>query len=287
LPTIPAGDIALTIRDARGRVVRTFSSAVTTPSTLLANVPEYWFAPPAVLTKNLGLNRFAWNLRYPNPKILPFGYFGGLLDFVEYTLADHAIPGHTPRDQPEGPLAVPGEYTVELSAGGATDRKTLIVKADPRIRASAADLEAQFELETRLIDALAVTHDGYSSLKEMRSALSARLDALKRSKSATEAVQAFDKKIAAIQNGTSAAPGVGLVNRDLARYFEMATSGDARPAERLRFAIGESCQALTGALESWRHLNSADLPAVNTVLAKAKQAPLTPVPVPATPSCTP
>jgi photosystem II stability/assembly factor-like uncharacterized protein len=281
------GDITLTIRDPRGKVVRTFTSARPTPSKLLANVPDYWFAPPAVLTKNRGLNRFTWNLRYGNPKVLPFGYFGGLLDFVEYTLADHAIPGQTPRDQPEGPLALPGEYTLELAAGGTTNRKTLVVKADPRIRASEADLDAQFELETRVMDALTVTYDSYSSLKEMRAAIAARVSALKASKRAADAVQAFDKKVDAIQNGSSTAPGVGIVNRDVARYYEMLTSGDARPAERLRAAVGESCQALTNALASWRTLNARDLSAINTVLVKAKQPPLAPVPVPATPACMP
>jgi len=290
LPAIPDGEITLTITDARGRVVRTFTSTASPASTLLPNVPDYWFAPPMVLTKNRGLNRFAWNLRYPNPKILPFGYFGGLLDFVEYTLADHAIPGQTPRDQPEGPLAVPGQYTVALSSGGKGDRKTLLVQPDPRMRASQTDLNAQFELETRLTDALAVTYDSYSSLKELRASVAARVKALvdgKVSKDVTDAVQAFDKKLDAVQNGTSAAPGVGLVNRDLARYYEMLTSGDARPAGRLRATVAESCQGMTNSLVSWRNLNATDLPALNKVLAKSKQAPFAPVTVPATPSCIP
>jgi photosystem II stability/assembly factor-like uncharacterized protein len=290
LPAIPDGVITLKVTDARGAVVRTFTSTAPPPSTLLPNVPEYWFAPPAVLTKNRGLNRFAWNLRYPNPKILPFGYFGGLLDFVEYTLADHAIPGRTPRDQPEGPLALPGTYTVELSAGGKTDRKTLLVRPDPRVRASQADLEAQFELATRLTDALAATYDSYSSLRVLRASVADRQKALADARAATEvadAVRAFEKKLDAVQNGTSAMPGVGLVNRDLARSYEMLTSGEARPAERLRAAVAESCQGLTNALVSWRNLNASDLPAINALLAKSTQAPITPVPVPATPSCIP
>jgi hypothetical protein len=223
-----------------------------------------------------------------SPRLLrPFGYYGGLLEFVEYTLADHAIPGQTPRNQPEGPLAAPGQYTIELSAGGTRNRQTLVVKPDPRIRASAADLDAQFELETRLTDALAVTYDSYSSLKDARALVAARAKALTGAKAVTDAVQAFDKKLDAVQNGTSAAPGVGIVNRDLARYYEMLTSGDARPAERLRAAVAESCQGLTNALVSWRYLNATDLPAINQVLAKAKQPPFAPVAVPATPSCMP
>ena len=288
LPATPEGEIRLTITDARGAVVRAFTSTAPPPPTLLANVPEYWFAPPSVLTKNRGLNRFAWNLRYPNPRILPFGYFGGLLDFVEYTLADHAIPGRTPREQPEGPLAVPGQYTVELSAGGTSDRKTLVVRPDPRARASQADLDAQFALGTGLTDALAVTYDSYTWLKDLRADVAARAQALadgKAGKDLTDAVQAFDKTLDAVQNGTGAAPGVGLVNRDLARYYEMLTSGDARPADRLRAAVAESCQALTTALALWRNVNATDLPALNTMLAKTTQAPFAAVPVPATPTC--
>jgi len=290
LRSVPDGVMTLTIKDARGAVVRAFTSNTPQASTLLANVPEYWFAPPTMLTKNRGLNRVAWNLRYPNPKILPFGYFGGLLDFVEYTLADHAIPGRTPRDQPEGPLALPGTYTVELSADGKTDRKTLVLERDPRTRASDADLEAQFALATRITDALLVTYDSYASLRALRAGVADRIKALTDAGVAadvTDAVKAFDKKVDAVQNGTAAAPGVGLVNRDLARYYEMLTSGDARPAERLRAAVAETCRGLTSALASWRNLTASDLPAVNALLAKSKQAPFAPVAVPATPPCIP
>jgi hypothetical protein len=301
LPAIPDGEIALTVTDGRGRIVRRFTSTAPPASTLLPNVPEYWFAPASTLTKNRGLNRFTWNLRYPNPKILPFGYFGGLLDFVEYTLADHAIPGRTPRDQPEGPLAPPGRYTVELSSGGRSDRQTLVVKPDPRLRVTEADLDAQFELATRVTDALAVTYDSFLSLKELRGLVSARLKALsdgqatkdggkaRRAKAsgALNAVQAFDKKLDAVQNGTSAAPGVGIVNRDLARYFEMLVSGDSRPAERLRASVAESCQALARSLASWRSLEAADRAALNRLLTKSKQAPFAPMAVPETPSCMP
>ncbi|HEY7291730.1 MAG TPA: hypothetical protein VH583_17970 [Vicinamibacterales bacterium] len=296
LPTAATGEVTLTIKDARGATVRTFTSAPppAPSSTLPANVPDYWFAPQAVLTKNHGLNRFAWNLRYPNPKVLPFGYFGGLLEFVEMTLADHAIPGHTPRDQPEGPLALPGQYTVEVSAGGRVDRQTLVIKADPRVRASSADLEMQFALGTRLTDALSVSYDSFMALKDVRATVSSRLtnnlnnpNNLNNLSNLNRAVQAFDKKLDAIQTGTTAAPGVGVANRDLARYYEMLASGDGRPADRLRTSAIDSCQGLTKALDAWRQLNATDLPALNKQLAAAKQAPFAAAPVPAAPACTP
>jgi hypothetical protein len=290
LKAVPAGDVTLTITDAHGALVRTFSSVVPSAPTLLANVPSYWFAPPAALTKNAGLNRFVWNLRYPNPKILPFGYFGGLLPYAEYTLADHAIPGRTPREQPEGPLVLPGDYTIELSAGGERARQTITVLPDPRVRASAADLAAQFALSTRLTEMLAVSDDGYTALKELRSTIAERAKALgdsQRAKTAKSALEAFEKKVEAIQNGTADAPGLGLVNREAARLYEMLQSGDGRPADRLEATAADSCRALTAALESWRTLNATDLPAVNTALARTKQSALAPLVVPATPPCTP
>ena len=44
LPAIPDGEMTLTITDARGTVVRTFTSTAPPASTLLPNVPDYWFA---------------------------------------------------------------------------------------------------------------------------------------------------------------------------------------------------------------------------------------------------
>jgi len=86
----------------------------------MANVPDYWFAPPTVLSTSAGMHRLAWDLRYPSPKALAYGYFGGLLDYAEYTLPWHAIVGATPRVQPVGPLALPRTYQIKLNVNGHT-----------------------------------------------------------------------------------------------------------------------------------------------------------------------
>src|SRR5206468_10907450 len=52
----PAKEIGLEIRDPAGIVVRRFSSKTPVPDNRPANVPEYWFAPPDVLTTKAGLN---------------------------------------------------------------------------------------------------------------------------------------------------------------------------------------------------------------------------------------
>ena len=93
LKSAPDGEIKLSIYDSKNNLIREYSSLAAPIDSTPANVPSYWFQPPAALPKNAGLNRFTWNLRYPAPKTLRYGYFDEHLDYIEYTLADHAIPG--------------------------------------------------------------------------------------------------------------------------------------------------------------------------------------------------
>ena len=82
------------------------------------NVPEYWLLPPTVLPATAGMHRINWDLRYPDPPTLNYGYYGTLLDYREYTLSWHAIPGQTPRSTLVGPMVLPGTYTATLTVNG-------------------------------------------------------------------------------------------------------------------------------------------------------------------------
>jgi len=288
LASAPQSALTMTIKDERGEAVRTYTSAAPPPVTLLANVPAYWFAPPDVLTTRTGLNRVAWDFRYASPKILPFGYFGSLLPYVEYTLADHAIPGRTPREQPAGAFALPGRYTIELSANGHRDTQTLIVAPDPRVRASQADLAAQLDLAKRLERGLSASFDGYNALAKTRAVLADDLKASASAGDKTDAastLQALDKRLEAVQSGTVEAPGVGPVNREMARLFSMVESADVRPADALENASAAWCASLGRALDAWRQLNGPELTAANAVLARLQRPALAIPPAPPMPAC--
>jgi photosystem II stability/assembly factor-like uncharacterized protein len=288
LPTAVESELKMTIRDERGEIVRTYTSVAPPAPTMLANVPSYWFAPPDILSTHPGVNRFAWDFRYPAPKILPFGYFGAMLPYVEYTLADHAIPGRTPREQPGGAFALPGRYTIEMSGAGHRDTQTLVVTADPRVKASLADRTAQLDLATRLSAGLAASFDGYTSLATLRDELAAHLKAFGAAPDraqAASAVQAFAKKVEAVQSGTTEAPGLGPVNREMARLFSMVESADARPAEPLQTASAAWCASLTSALDAWRQLSGTELAAANAALAQAQRPAIAIPRPPAMPAC--
>jgi hypothetical protein len=90
-----------------------------------------------------GMNRLQWDLRYPYATEIT-GYHapiaaGGLEDSVE------------------GPVVVPGTYTVVLDYGGQKTQQNLTVALDPRLHATQQDLEARLALDLKIhanLDAL-------------------------------------------------------------------------------------------------------------------------------------
>ena len=278
LKQVPAGEITLTITDDQGNLVRRFSSTVQAEDAKMPppNVPRYWLASPEALPKKAGVNRFAWDLRYPSPPALPYSYYGNLINYTEFTLADHAIPGETPRRFPQGPLAVPGNYTVELQAGDQSYRQTLAVKADPRVPASSADLADQLLQERRISSGLKATFDGFHEVEALRSALAEREKALggDANKEAADSAKALEKKINTVADGTRDAPGLGPVNRDLARLATALESSDVKPSETAQAAVEESCKTLDADLGAWRDLKAKDVVAFNAMLEQHKLAAL-------------
>ena len=137
----PAEDLKLEILDSRGNLVRAFTTA--TPARAEAapapggdDEEEGSFrprTPPARLDKTAGLHRFVWDLRYPGP--WP-------------SLAN-------------GPVAVPGIYSVRLTAGATSFTQPLTLTEDPRVTAdgvTTADLQQQFEHNMRVRDLVSDTN---------------------------------------------------------------------------------------------------------------------------------
>ncbi|HUK54159.1 MAG TPA: hypothetical protein VL099_12790 [Candidatus Binatia bacterium] len=291
----PAGEISLEIRDERGQLVRRYTSQPPPAETLPYNVPEYWFAPPAVLSKKAGMNRFVWDLRYPSPRAMAFSYYGGKLDYVEMTMVDNAIAGETPRHQPAGALALPGRYQVSLEIAGKKYSQWLTVEMDPRIPATRADLEAQFALARQLGEWLAATEAGYNGVSALRAAIAGRQKGLPESgtsgaangleKDAADSLSRLDKEATQLETGSRAEPGFGALNRDMARLFAMVEAGDLRPSESVRAAAAELCAAQTKAFERWAKLNATDVPAASRLLEKYQSAAIPSAPPLAVPAC--
>jgi len=224
LPHAAAGAVTLAIYDSSGKLINQYSSTPPPPDLSPANVAAYWFYPPAVTSTAAGEHRFVWDLRYPAPKALTYGYFGGMLDYTEYTLTWHAVKEHTPRAEPPGPLVNPGTYTVKLKVDGTTYTRTLVVKNDPRSVATAGDLAAQLALIQRVTQGLEVTYDAYTAIQAALKTASPELKA----------------KLLPLASGR-AQGGFGVANRDLARNLQDLEFGDYRPTPSDVAAVAHSC----------------------------------------------
>jgi len=136
-------EVKLEILDAKGQVVRTYSSKDQPfrPPTPPA-FPMYWIRPAEPLSTAAGMHRFIWDLRYSAPPVAQPGYS-----------MSTAAGTDTPRE-PEGPQAVPGQYSLRLTVGGKSYDQPFKLVMDPRVKTSPADLQKQFDLESKLVVAL-------------------------------------------------------------------------------------------------------------------------------------
>jgi len=121
-----ASNVSVEILDSHGDVVRRFSSQ-DTPRAWPADLPiaKSWLNSPRPPGGHTGLNRFVWNLRYP-PAV----------EDVDQDTGTHV----------DGPFVAPGTYSVRLTAGSQTYTQPLVVKLDPRSRATTEDIARQTEL---------------------------------------------------------------------------------------------------------------------------------------------
>jgi hypothetical protein len=251
LPASASGPITLTISDAAGRVVREFSSVAPARDTVMPNVPEYWLANPTVLSTSAGMHRINWDLRYPDPPTLNYGYYGTLLDYREYTLNWHATPGHTYRSTIVGIMVLPGTYTAKLTVAGASVTQPITVVPDPRVHIPATALAAQFKLQQRMVAGLAVSYQGVNYVTELRAAIDS---ASKRTTNAaiTASARSLDTALARI-----ATSGFGIVHRDLGRRYSDQFIADAMPTPSIIAGVDAPCTQLDATLDRLRKLGSS------------------------------
>jgi photosystem II stability/assembly factor-like uncharacterized protein len=285
----PKGEITLDVLDSQGTRVAHFSNMLAKESTFPANVPEFWFYPPASLPISAGINRFVWDLRYPHPVALPYGYFGERLAYTEYSLPDHAVPGATPRFQPPGPLVAPGKYDLVFTVDGKTYRQKLDVLPDPRVTMTAADYSDQLNLSRQLCDWMDAAAKSFDAVTLLQRQLDERKKSITASapKELTDAVSDLDKQLKLLSDGTRETPGFGPLNRDLGRNLVMVQSGDVRPTESAHAAALASCKGFASKSAELNKALSETIPAVNKLLSAQNLAPIA-VSVPsAVPSCEP
>jgi photosystem II stability/assembly factor-like uncharacterized protein len=123
LKSAASGPVTLEILDPSGEIFRRYSSddkvTPVNPDTL--NIPAFWVPAPKVLSAAAGMHRWVWDLRPTPPPPRAAGGAGG----------GGGGGGFGGRG---GALALPGMYTVKLTAGGKSYTQPLRIRMDPRVK---------------------------------------------------------------------------------------------------------------------------------------------------------
>jgi hypothetical protein len=286
LASEPSQDIALGIYDSSGQLVREYSTkADPNAAEPPPNVPEYWVGHPEPLTRNSGMNRFVWDLRYAAPPVLRH----------EYPIS--ALYQNTP-GLPLGALVTPGRYRVRLTVNGRTFEEPLEVAMDPRVDVSSDALAQQFSLERKILDLVAVSYDFYRKAVALRQTLAGdqkQIERLGGGDSTITALKDFDQKAQRLQGsevgfgggggrGGRQAPAFAALNRSVGSLASVVDGQDAAPTPVMQTAYEGYCRELATAAQSWNDLMKTDLVNLNGELAKQNLAAVPPAPL-AVPSC--
>jgi hypothetical protein len=142
LPAELSGDVKLTILDAEGKNIKSFGpKPKADPAKPTAAEELYLPVAP-------GLNRFIWDMRYPDAEKLP----GDVITEKSVT----------------GALAAPGNYAVRLQVGDATLEESFEIFVNPATGVSAEAMTEQFSLWQTVNGKITQTHAAIKKLRRVR-----------------------------------------------------------------------------------------------------------------------
>ena len=127
-----SGPVKLEILNAKGEIIRTFSSNDTLYTIPEVNIPLYWIRPQQILAATIGAHRFLWDMKYA-PLNVPAAY------------PMTAIKHNTPPDA-TAPWVMPGNYKIRLTVDGKIQEQPITITMDPRVKTSTTQWQRQHDL---------------------------------------------------------------------------------------------------------------------------------------------
>ncbi|MEP6690884.1 MAG: glycosyl hydrolase [Gemmatimonadaceae bacterium] len=220
-----------------------------------------------IVPARAGVNRFVWNLRYPDAKQL------------KEVVTDEGIL--------TGPALAPGTYTVRLAANGQTLTRPFTVVMDPRVPSTRAELEQQLALARRVVERINDVTQAVTDIEAAQQQLdlasksaAAKANAAQVSASAKslraklEAVRAELTEVACHADECTLIYPIKLYNKLISLNY-MVQSADAAPtaasadvytnlAAQLDDQLGKLAQLQNGDIAAFnKMIRDLDIPAVN------------------------
>jgi photosystem II stability/assembly factor-like uncharacterized protein len=255
--------VQLEIFDSEGKLVRRFASDDVLQKTNPNDVPlrMEWVRDPKPLLAEAGMHRFVWDLRYALPKSVRTSFWG-----------------------PAGTLAVPGNYTVKLTANGKSSTQPLTIKLDPRVKTPQDTLARQFGLASKLAARLGEVSMALQQVGDLRKQIETRKKEAGGNTELLTALQEMEKKVEAAVEADSDADfglfGLATPNKEHEPLSQVAAaltglliivdSSDVGPAADAATASVRWEDSAQETLARWAAFQKDDLASVNALLEKAK-----------------
>ncbi len=206
-------------------------------------------------TLKQGMNRFIWDMAYPEAS-----RFDGLILWSGGT---------------DGPKAIPGTYKARLTFQGKILEVSFEIKSDPRSKATATDLQAQFQFVQEVRNKLTETHDAVKNIRNIRTQLTSVTDRVQNEtdkKEVQERVKQLNDKLTKIEetlyqtknrSGQDPLNFPVRLNDKLAGVGSAAAVGDFPPTDQSVAVKKELTMQIDAELGKLKSLLSTDLPAFN------------------------
>ncbi len=249
LGDLEANDATLTISDSGGGVIR----SVRPRPDDYADLPDSDKPTGPFLPVDKGMNRYIWDMRYEQSSKVSAG----------------------PKSEAvEGPLAVPGTYTVSLTVAGQTKSQELTIEQDPRLSSiSAEELQEQFDLMLQVRDKTTEVHEAINRTRSIRGQVAewaGRANAIGKGDALCGVVECLNDSLASIELDfiqTNAPDEEGLdrialpagVGFKLKELMAAISSADAAPTTQQREVFGVLSERADIALHRLSSLENEDL----------------------------
>jgi hypothetical protein len=266
-----ADKVTIDILDPAGKVIRTYSgppqqttaTATPRPAEMEEGEAAPRQAPAARVTATAGMNRFMWDMRYPNAVDFP-----GMIMWAAST---------------RGPAAPPGRYQVRVTAGGVTKTQDFLIKRNAAVPGvTDADLQAQFALASQISARVSEANRAVIRIRDIKTQITERIG--KASDASVKAAgQALIDKLTDVEgeiyqhrlrSGQDPLNYPIRLNNKLAALQGTVESGDYRPTAQALAVFKELSGRLDKQLARLDAAVQTDLAAFNKTLTAAGLEPV-------------
>jgi photosystem II stability/assembly factor-like uncharacterized protein len=261
-------ELVLEIFDAKGTLVRKLTNKKEEPESPEDAPDVPWsIYKPTVLPDEPGLQRVAWNLQGKGPKIIP------------HAKNDAGTPH-------EGPLVLPGTYTLKLHVDDAVLESRVEVRLDPRVKLSKEAVAERYDLATRIEAEISKLSETVIALRSVRDQIKARIKVepkeskwVKEAEAVLPKLDTLEEKLhnpkAEVSYDILAQKGGAKLYSQLTPLYYALMESDAAVTQGIREVYAEHAKELQSLVREWQQLVARDIARLNQ---DAKDLPVIVVP---------